>query len=83
MAKTEDSKTKVRPLKSKPNMDSKKSKKLNELQKMIDSGKYKVSSSNIAKAYLHKSNVEFNTFSYENVESKDEQKVKKTLKILK
>ena len=80
MAKDQDPKTKVRPLNSPSNA---KAKKLSELQKAIDAGVYKISSHDIAKAYLYKANAEFNTFSYEKDKSKEQVKVKKSLKSLK
>lgn len=83
MAKPTNKKTKVRAFKAKSTEESAKSKRLKDLQKAIDQGQYKVSASDIAKAYLHKASHEFNTFPSEKDSSEDLKGVKKSLKSVK
>ena len=83
MAKPTNKKTKVRAFKAKSTEESIKSKRLKDLQRAIDLGRFKVSASDIAKAYLHKASHEFNTFPSENDTSEDHKEVKKPLKSVK
>lgn len=83
MAKPTNKKTKVRAFKAKSKEESVKSKRLKDLQRSIDQGRYKVSALDIAKAYLHEASHEFNTLPSEKDSSEDHKEVKKSLKSVK
>lgn len=83
MAEPEKKKTKVRAMKAKSAKVSPLSQRLKDLQKAIDQGVYKISSVDIAKAYLYKCEPELNDFPSEKHQKEEKIKAREELKVVK